>query len=251
MSKHSHSLYLPSVIYQTRAIVLRTVKFGESSLIVDMYTEQKGHQTFIINSVRKSKAITPASFLQLLTLVDIVAYHQDHKKINRIKEVRLDHTYQSIPFDMNKSSVITCLAEITSRCLSTAYPQPELFSFLHDELIRYDSSPVYDRDFLIRFLVGLSHHLGFGFEILKGHINGQFFDLMEGHLVNIKPHHDYIIDTKDLVFLQTILKTDPSFKADVTLDTRRRLIDLIIMYYQLHVETLRDVHSLKILRALF
>lgn len=216
-----------------------------------MYTEQKGHQTFIINSVRKAKAITPASFLQLLTLVEIVAYHQDHKKINRIKEVRLDHTYQSIPFDMNKSSVITCLAEITSRCLPTAYQQPLLFNFIHDELVQYDSCVIYDRDFLIRFLVSMTHHLGFGFEIPKGNISGQFFDLMEGHLVPMRPVHDYVMDSKDLGHLQTILTTDPSSKADVSLDTRRRLIDLIIMYYQLHVETLREVHSLKILRELF
>lgn len=216
-----------------------------------MFTEQKGHQTFIINSVRKAKAITPPSFMQLLTLVEMVAYHQDHKKINRVKEIRLDYTYQSIPFDMKKSSVITCLAEITSRCLSTSYAQPELFNFLHEELIRYDASTVYDRDFLIRFLISLSHFLGFGFEIPVENLNGQSFDLLEGHLVSIKPHHEYIMDSKDLVSLQAILKSDPSLKAEVSLDTRRRLIDLIILYYQLHVETLREVHSLKILRELF
>ncbi|MEO6132195.1 MAG: DNA repair protein RecO [Saprospiraceae bacterium] len=239
------------MIYQTRAIVLRTVKFGESSLIVDMYTEQKGHQTFIINSVRKAKAITPPSYLQLLTLVDMVAYHQEHKKINRIKEIRLDHTYQSIPFDMNKSSVITCLAEITSRCLCTSYPQPELFKFLHDELVAYDTSVVYDRDFLIRFLVSLSHHLGFGLEVPDQINKNQFFDLLEGHMVQTLPSHDYLMDHKDVLHLQTILKNKPPEKADVALDDRRKLIDLIILYYQLHIETLREVHSLKILRELF
>ena len=239
------------MIYQTRAIVLRTVKYGESSLIVDMYTEQKGHQTFIINSVRKAKSITPPSYLQLLTLVELVAYHQDHKKINRIKEIRLDHPYQSIPFDMRKSSVITCLAEITSRCLETAYPQPALFAFLHDELIRYDMAVTYDRDFLIRFLVSLTHHLGFGLEIPDNDIEGLYFDLMEGHMTDVKPTHDYIVSPKDILYLKMIINGDPSMKADVSLDTRRKLIDLIILYYQLHVETLRNVHSLKILRELF
>ena len=244
-------LSLLTLIYQTRAIVLRTVKYGESSLIVDMYTEQKGHQTFIINSVRKAKAITPASYLQLLTLVDMVAYYQDHKKINRIKEIRLDHPYQSIPFDMRKSSVITCLADITSRSLATAYPQPDLFSFLHDELISYDIPDVYDRDFLIRFLVSLTHFLGFGLELPDGDMDGRYFYLMEGHMVVLKPLHDYVVDPEDIVHLKTILTTSPDDKADVPLDIRRRIIDLIILYYQLHVETLRNVHSLKILRELF
>jgi len=239
------------VIYQTRAIVLRTVKYGESSLIVDMYTEQKGHQTFIINSVRKAKSITPPSYLQLLTLVELVAYHQDHKKINRIKEIRLDHPYQSIPFDMRKSSVITCLAEITSRCLDTAYAQPALFIFLHDALIQYDSPDAYDRDFLIRFLVSLSHHLGFGLEIPGNNIEGKYFDLMEGHMTDIKPMHDYIVSPKDIIDLKIILASSPGSKSDISLDVRRKLIDLLILYYQLHVETLRNVHSLKILRELF
>ncbi|MEP6645849.1 MAG: DNA repair protein RecO [Saprospiraceae bacterium] len=238
------------MIYHTRAIVLRSVKFGESSLIVDMYTEQKGHQTFIINSVRKAKSITPPSYLQLLTLVDIVAYHQDHKKINRIKEVRLDHTYQSIPFDMRKSSVITCLAEITYHCLSTAYPQPDLFSFLHKELIRYDQPQAYDRDFLIRFLVSLSHYLGFGFELPVDSYSGKYFDLLEGHLVTSKPLHDYVIDQPDLASLKQILDGDSRDPADVRLPVRRKLIDILVLYFQLHVETLRNITSLKILREI-
>jgi DNA repair protein RecO (recombination protein O) len=238
------------VIYQTRAIVLRTVKFGESSLIADMYTEQKGHQTFIINSVRKAKAITPASFLQLLTLVDMIAYHQDHKKINRIKEIRLDHPYQSIPFDMRKSSVITCLADITSRCLATAYSQPDLFSFIHDQLIAYDNPAKYDRDFLIRFLVSLTHYLGFGLDLTNEFDEGKYFDLMEGHIVEHKPLHEYVLDLNDLVYLKLLVNTDSEQRAAIPIDIRRKLIDLIIIYYQLHIESLRNVQSLKILREL-
>ncbi len=180
----------------------------------------------------------------------MVAYHHDHKKINHVKEIRLDHTYQSIPFDMRKSSVITCLAEITSRCLATAYPQPDLFSFLHDQLIHYDKPENFDRDFLIRFLVLLSHYLGFGLELPDENIDGKYFDLMEGHMTSIKPLHDYIVDSNDIAQLKSLLNASPNKPADVSLETRRRLIDLIILYYQLHVETLRNVNSLKILREL-
>lgn len=239
------------MIYQTRAIVLRTVKYGETSLIVDMYTEQKGHQTFIVHSVRKAKATTPASYLQLLSLVDMVAYHSDQKKIHHVKEIRLDHPYQSIPFDMRKSSVITCLAEITSKCLATAYPQPALFEFLHENLVTYDEPESYDRDFLIRFLVDLSHHLGFGMEIPKGEINGRFFDLMEGNMVARQPLHEYAVDPGHIIDLQSILASKRNASADIPLEKRRRLVDLLILYYQLHVDTLREVQSLKILRDLF
>ena len=241
---------LSPLIYHTRAIVLRTVKFGESSLIVDMFTEQKGHQTFVINSVRKANAVTHASLLQLLSLVDLVAYHQDHKKIHRIKEVRPDHVWQSIPFDMRKSSVITCLAEVCSKCITTSDPHPELFAFLREALIGYDQPDPFDRDFLIRFLVSLSHFLGFGMEVPTSEVEGRFFDLMEGHIIHIRPTHNYLMSMEDLHHLSSIMTEGLEGKADVPHDVRKRLVDQLITYYQLHVESLREVHSLRILREL-
>ena len=230
---------------------MRTVRYGETSLIVDMYTEQKGHQTFIVNSVRKAKATTPASALQLLTLVDMVAYHQDQRKIHRVKELRLEHPWQSIPFDMRKSAVITCLAEICSKCITTADPHPELFTFLRESLLGFDRPDSFDRDFLIRFLVSLSQFLGFGFEVpttIPG--AGAYFDLMEGVLVDQRPLHPYLMELEDLKSLMRIMEAGSHSKADVAHEVRKRLVDLLVLYYQLHVESLREVHSLKILREL-
>lgn len=215
-----------------------------------MYTEEKGHQTFMINSVRKAKAITPPAFLQLLTLVDIVAYHQDHKKINRIKEVRLNHVWQSIPFDRRKSAVITCLAEICSKCIKTAEPHPELFDFLHETLSAYDDPEYYDRDFLIRFLVSLSQYLGFGMEVPSKTVEGVFFDLQEGQIIHVRPGHNYLMSIADLNALKDIVKTGKESRVSVPVEVRRRLVDQLILYFQLHIESLKEVHSLKILREL-
>jgi len=226
------------------------VKYGESSLIVDMYTEQKGHQTFIVHSVRKAKATTPPAYLQLMNLVDMVGYYKDHRKIHHVKEIRLDYPFQSIPFDMRKSSVITCLAEITSRCITTSYPHPELFNFIHDSLISFDRPDHYDRDFLIRYLVNLANYLGFGLETVKNNPGDTYLDLLEGTLVANRPFHEYFIMPDDLTQLYRIMKSGSTERTDVPLETRRRLIDQIITYYQLHMETLKEVQSLKILREL-
>lgn len=236
------------MLYQTRAIVLRTVKYGETSLIVDMYTEQKGHQTFMVHSVRKAKATTPASYLQLMSLVDMVAYHSDQRKIHHVKEIRIDHPYQSIPFDMRKSAVITCLAEITSRCITTSYPQGALFEFLHNSFTSYDLPDQYDRDFLIRYLITLTQYLGFGIEIPEENVSNRFLDMMEGNLVSQRPMHDYVMSPPDIAHLQSIMKAGSENRTDIALEIRRKLIDQIIIYYQLHVETLREVNSIKILR---
>lgn len=237
------------MIYKTRAIVLRTVKYGEASLIVDMFTEEKGHQTFIVHSVRKSKAVTPPSYLQLLSLVEMVGYHSDHKKIHHIREIRIDEPYQSIPFDMRKSAVITCLAEIISKSVTTSYPQPDLFHFLHEELLRYDMNP-YDRDFFIRFLVQLTQFLGFGIELPDIHQSDQYLDLMEGVLLEKEPAHGYAMGPSALKSLQSIMHAGPQGKTGISLEDRRRIVDQLLLYYQLHVETLKEINSLTILREI-
>ncbi len=215
-----------------------------------MYTEQKGHQTFIIHSVRKVRAATPPAYLQLLSLVEFVGYHQDHRKIHRIKEVRLEHPWQSIPFDRSKSSVVTCLAEICSKCITTADPHPELFTFLHDSLVEYDMAAEFDRDFMIRFMVSLSQFLGFGLDMSDEIQDGVGFDLLEGQVVRIIPSHDYLMTMNDFQDLRSIMDTGTSGTSNIALETRRRIVDQLVLYFQLHIDSLKELHSLKILREL-
>src|SRR5690606_22830368 len=238
----------PFVLYQSRAIVLRTVRYGETSLIADLYTEQKGHQTFVINSVRKAKAVTPASFLQLMSLVEVVAYHQEQRPVNRIKELRLEYTYQSLPFDRLKSAVTLCLAEICAKSIRTADPHPALFTFLRDRLIEYDRDPATDNLFLIRFLVGLTPFLGFGLDLDHPAGDHACFDLLEGCLVDTRPPQSYVMEAVDYNALRQVMTGDARMPPYAV---RQRLIDLLVLHYQLHVESLREVHSIRVLRDLY
>ena len=43
--------------HKTKGIVLRTVKYGETSLVVIMFTELFGIQTYMVNGVRSAKKI--------------------------------------------------------------------------------------------------------------------------------------------------------------------------------------------------
>ena len=49
------------MLEKTRGIVLRTTDYGETSLVVKVFTEAYGLQSYIVNSVRKPGAKTPAT----------------------------------------------------------------------------------------------------------------------------------------------------------------------------------------------
>ena len=66
------------MLVKTRAIVLRTHKYGETSLIAELYTEQKGLRKYVVNGVRSAKAKTKANLLQGMTLLEVVALSLIH-----------------------------------------------------------------------------------------------------------------------------------------------------------------------------
>ncbi|MCY7330621.1 MAG: recombination protein O N-terminal domain-containing protein, partial [Saprospiraceae bacterium] len=94
------------MILKTRGIVFRTVKYGETSVIADIFTEEKGLHTFIGGSVRTARARMSFSLFQPMTVVDAVAYFRDEPNaLNRLKELRADQVFRAIPFDIRRGAI--------------------------------------------------------------------------------------------------------------------------------------------------
>jgi len=63
-------------------IVFRKLPYSETSVIVDIFTLEHGLMSYIISGVRKARARTSASVLEVMTVVDMLAYHSEKKKQN-------------------------------------------------------------------------------------------------------------------------------------------------------------------------
>ena len=78
------------MVHNTKGIVLRVVKYGETSVIVTIYTELFGIQSYIVNGVRTTskKGASKASLFQPAAILDLIVYHNELKNLQRIKESR-------------------------------------------------------------------------------------------------------------------------------------------------------------------
>ena len=81
---------MSSQLHKTKGIVLRAVKYGETSLIVTMFTELFGLQSYLVNGVRTStkKGSGKANLFQPTAILELVVYHNELKHLNRIKEFK-------------------------------------------------------------------------------------------------------------------------------------------------------------------
>ena len=70
------------MLVKTRGIVLNHIKYGETSIVVHIYTEELGRQSYIVNSVRTPKKKNLLALLQPLTLLDLEVYHKNGDKVD-------------------------------------------------------------------------------------------------------------------------------------------------------------------------
>src|SRR6186997_1907165 len=100
------------MLHKTNGIVFRFTKYGESSIIVNIFTGLFGLQSYIVNGVRSRTAKSRMALYQPLTLLDLVVYHRENANINRIKEVKCAHPFHSIFMDVKKSTIGMFILEV-------------------------------------------------------------------------------------------------------------------------------------------
>lgn len=239
------------MLEKTRGIILHTVKYGDSSLIITVYTEKFGRQAFLINAVRSSKSKIKAGILQPLFIVDLEVYEKKTREVQRIREVRIAHPYSSIPFDIIKTTQAIFLSEILFRVLQEEESNPSLFHFLEGTLLIFDLMESEKSLFYIWFMVHLTGYLGIVPDI-QGFHDG-YLDMQKGTLVPLEPLHTQFMDRNITMqvkqLLQTQLKDLEGYK--LAREDRQVLVKNMLEYYHLHFNNMVNLKSLEILKEVF
>ena len=149
------------MLTKTEAIILRTVRYGDSSLIIKSFSRDAGVLSFIASLSRKSKSGLKNSLLQPLNQIEAVYYSKAKGDLKRLKEVRMAYNYSAIPFEAEKTCVGIFIAEVLQHLLQEEEPHPELFDYLQNGLRLLDASEKSIANFHLAFIMQISAMLGF------------------------------------------------------------------------------------------
>ncbi len=239
------------MILETRGIILRTVKYSETSVIADIYTEGAGLRSYIISGVRTQRSKVAMGLLQVASLVDIVAYNTQGK-LNRIKEIHAAHVYTALPFDIRRSSIGLFMAEVARRTIRESEENEELFIFLFNIFKFLDVTPERFTNLHLSFLLELSGHLGFRPDEHE-YTEGSVFDLKNGVFTHKTIGHSLFLDENLSTILRVLLATPwtQTHLLKITADERRQLIGELLKFYQFHLDNFPDINSFKIFQEIF
>ena len=232
------------MLYKTRAIVLNSVKYSETSLILKIYTEEFGLQSYMVRGVRSKSAKIKPALLQNLSLIDLEVYHKEKKSIQTIKELRPDYTFTSIPFHMKKSAIAVFMNEILYKSIREEEQNTGLFGFIYESVKLLDMESGINPNFHLLFMVQLTRFLGF---FPKNNFSAgiNVFDLQEGLFKSTDIPGDLLLQMPASKYLSILLNSsfDNIKTLSIPAKIRGLLLENLIRYYSLHLPGFGTVKS--------
>jgi DNA repair protein RecO (recombination protein O) len=218
------------MLHKTRGIVFRFTKYGETSIIVNIFTELFGIQSYIVNGVRSKSAKNRIALFQPMTLLDLVVYYRENASIKRIKEIKCLHPYQTVTTDVRKSAVAMFINEVLNKTVKEESHAQELCDFLIHSFIMLDTQTEGAENFHLIFLLKLSRFLGFGPQLVN--------EVLGARVAN---------ESIEKIISQ-LLEADYTTPIAMTNQQRREILELLIKFYTDHIETIGELKSMQVLR---
>ena len=242
------------MLTKTNGIVLRATKYGDTSLIVTIFTQASGIQAYIQKGIRGSGAKqNKAAFFQPGMLLDLVVYRNPQKQLQVIRDYQATHIYSTVQESMVKNSVLIFSVELLLRLLPEGAPIPFLFDFASEYFITLDKIEVSKvANFPLYFIINCSRILGYE---VQGTYSEEtpFLNMQEGSFTDHSPASIPFTTDEDARQLNILLGiNDYPTLAQIEMNSpmRLRLLDWFISFLQCHTQHMGKIKSLVILQTI-
>lgn len=239
------------MIERMTGIVLHQVRYNDDSLIVDVYTRRMGNVSFLVKTPKKRKGNIRALLLRPLNILELDFDYRPSLHLQRIKDMRLAVSYETLLFDPMKETLAFFLSEFLYHALRQESHNEELFDYLQQSLQWLDQSGRNIANFHIVCLIRLTRFLGI-WPNVSNYQQGNVFDLEEGVMTDTLPAHELYLDVAESALVPLLLRLDYGTMRLLRLNRvqRGRILDVILLYYKTHVPGFPVLKSLDVLKEI-
>lgn len=224
------------MLLKTKGIVLRFLKYKESSVIATVYTFEKGVVSVIANSVRSKNSKGKIALFQPLSLVELVIYYNEAKNISRISEINSYNPLHNLRQDPIKATISIFITELLNKILKEEEGNPPFYNFIQNSIAHLDEQSNEIQNFHLVFLIKLSLFLG-----IKPHSTSDFIH----QISNSSFYNSGELNSK----LEDLLMANYESSLDLSNNERSTILKDLIEYYQNHLD-LGKINSINVLHEL-
>ncbi len=239
------------MLHNTRGIVFHQIKYTDNSVIVTIYTDVFGLQTYMIRGIRSKKSGFKPALLQPLSIVDLIVYHKERSDLQHIREITSNYPFRSVPFDIVKSSIVLFLSEVLYKSIKEVEPNSGLFKFLSDSIRLLDNTEAGKSIFHFIFLFQLTRSLGF-FPNKEVSAPITTFNLMEGTFNKSDTQEQFYIRQPFSNYIYELINSGFEDLPEIKIPQNHRseLLTIILKYYEVHLSGFGNIKSHKVLQQI-
>ncbi|HMV13979.1 MAG TPA: DNA repair protein RecO [Chitinophagales bacterium] len=228
---------------KTEGIVLRQVRYAESSMIISIFTQKYGLLSFMVQGVRSNKSKQKGNMLQVLNILMLDIYLKEQRNLNRIKEHSAAYIYKNIPNDFAKQSIGIFCIELISKCIKEQEVNERLYQYLVAFLIDLDNTKERIENKPLFFLLEMASILGFE-PSLQNILHGIYFNLESGRFEDNNSHTQNCLSAHETELLKKLIamyyeKNDWQFNSM----ERKILLDKLLLYFRWHIAEFTTLKS--------
>ena len=240
------------MLHSTKGIVLRSVKYGDTSIVVSIYTELFGLQSYLVNGVRSERKLSiKANAYQASTLLDLIVYHTPNKNLQRIKEARLHYIYDYMQHQVVKNTIAIYACELIYKTISEPETNQMLYDFFETSFLYIDKAPEADlANFPILFTIQLAEKLGFAIEDSYSE-EANVLDMMNGRYTTRQALQSaHFVDGENAKLISSFLDENKWQSIVLNQQKRKALLAIVIQYLSLHIPHMNELKSVDVLHEI-
>jgi len=251
------------MIVKTDAVILKTMKYRETSKIVTLYTRQFGKMSAIAKGARGMKSKFGAA-LEPMSYVSVVLYKKENRALQYITESEIAKPFRNLSNQIERMSVGMSIVELMNMVMHDEEENPLIFRLLVETLNAVDSATRNTGNLFFFFEVQLASLLGFkpnfdrcavcdevlAFEAASGFSIS--FDLSQGGGIcsSCASNHDVgtKISLQAFKVMERLLHSRVDAVTNISLsDTvRSEIANTLHQYLKYHVEGMRNLKSAEV-----
>lgn len=153
------------MIVETDAVVLKTMKYGDSSRIVTLYSRKYGKIKVVAKGARNQKTNKFGSSLEPMTVSTVVLYKKEHKDLHLLSKSEIRLTMNQMQSDPERMFAGLALVELVNMVMHDEEENGPVFDLLVESFRVINASHKNAVNVFLSFIVKMFHQFGFGLNI--------------------------------------------------------------------------------------
>jgi DNA repair protein RecO (recombination protein O) len=116
-------------IEKTEAIVIKTLKYHETSKIATLYTKRFGKISIIAKGIRKTDS-KYGGIIETINLISAIFYYKSGKNVHLLKECDIVNSFNDVRSDLNKTAVAYAILELLNYTIVEEEENEKIYNLL-------------------------------------------------------------------------------------------------------------------------